>query len=113
MLSFPTFRNLTDSFEAWAYRTGLSRELARLAQRRLLESPPASPTARPPVRRALRFTEAGRLHALGGRNSKAQWRRSWDRVWRLVLFDLPVAHALTRERLRTSLGRKAWPPAGG
>jgi hypothetical protein len=33
----PTFRNLTDSFETWAYRNGLFQELARLERRHLLE----------------------------------------------------------------------------
>jgi hypothetical protein len=36
-LARPTFRNLTYSFETWAYRNGLFRELARLEKRQLLE----------------------------------------------------------------------------
>ena len=37
MLTRPTFRNLTDSYEAWAYRNGLLKELHRLEKERFLE----------------------------------------------------------------------------
>jgi phenylacetic acid degradation operon negative regulatory protein len=51
----------------------------------------------------LRLTEAGRLHALGGRDPEASWRRSWDSRWRLVLFDLPAAEGTRRNQLREFL----------
>ena len=33
MVFRPTFRNLTESFEEWAYRNGFQRELQRLERR--------------------------------------------------------------------------------
>ena len=36
-LTRPTFRNLTDSYESWAYRNGLMRQVATLEKRRILE----------------------------------------------------------------------------
>src|SRR5919109_144093 len=38
MLARPTFRNLTESFESWAYRNGFDRQLAELERQKLLES---------------------------------------------------------------------------
>ena len=37
VLMRPTFRNLTDSYESWAYRNGLMRQVATLEQQQLLE----------------------------------------------------------------------------
>ncbi|MBI4325005.1 MAG: CRISPR-associated endonuclease Cas2 [Chloroflexi bacterium] len=97
-LSRPTFRNLTDSFEGWAYRNGFLRQLHRLENRQWLESQ-TSPTGD----RLRRLTEAGRLQALGGRDPEACWRRRWDGRWRLVLFDVPEARSSTRNKLRRYL----------
>src|SRR5437867_5761433 len=80
----PTFRNLTDSFESWAYRNGFNRQLTELERRTLVES---SPRGHESSDRVLRLTEAGRLHALGGRDPEACWLQNWDGIWRLVLFD--------------------------
>jgi hypothetical protein len=33
----PTFRNLTDSYETWAYRNGLLRQIAVLERHRFIE----------------------------------------------------------------------------
>jgi len=107
MLVRPTFRNLTDSFECWAYRNGLHRELARLERRQLLETAPGS-RGSPGTDRALRLTEAGRLHALGGRDPEARWRRPWDGRWRLVLFDLPNTKSSLRNRLRSHLRQRGF-----
>lgn len=103
MLVRPTFRNLTDSFESWAYRNGFDRQLDELEGRKLLESSTARPRVSESPERILRLTEAGRLHALGGRDPEACWRRSWDGRWRLVLFDLPAAEGTQRNRLRNFL----------
>jgi len=97
-LSRQTWRNLTESFEGWAYRNGLLRQLQRLEKRHLLEHRPAAPGGR-----LLRLTEAGRLHALGGRDPVACWNRPWDGHWRLVLFDVPESHNSVRDRLRRYL----------
>ena len=81
----PTFRNLTDSYESWAYRTNPLPQAAKLEKQRLLERDSKSPSDR-----LYRLTEHGRLHALGGRDPQAQWTRYWDGRWRLVLFDVPT-----------------------
>lgn len=81
----PTFRNLTDSYEGWAYRNGLLRQVATLEQRQLVEHGTASSGDR-----MYRLTRRGRLLALGGRDPQIQWARKWDGRWRLVLFDIPA-----------------------
>jgi phenylacetic acid degradation operon negative regulatory protein len=94
-LSRPTWRNLAGSFEGWAYRNGLLRQLQRLEKRHWLESHPGRSGDR-----MHRLTEAGRLQALGGRDPDARWRRHWDGRWRLVIFDVPETRRRTRNRLR-------------
>ena len=101
----PTFRNLTDSFEGWAYRNGLTRQLYELERQKFLESTVAARKQAGVSERVLRLTETGRLRALGGRDPESRWRRDWDGRWRLVLFDLPVAHGTARDRLRRNLRR--------
>jgi len=104
MVTRPTFRNLTDSFESWAYRNGFHRRLAELERRKLLESGAPGKGAE----RVRRLTEAGRLHALGGRDPEMCWRRKWDGRWRLVLFDLPAAEGTARNRLRNTLRERGF-----
>ena len=99
----PTWRNLTDSFESWAYRNGFSRQLHRLEQRRLLERQPGHSGDR-----LHRLTQAGCLHALGGRDPEARWSRRWDGRWRLVLFDVPQKCNTTRDKLRRYLQRRGF-----
>jgi phenylacetic acid degradation operon negative regulatory protein len=99
----PTFRNLTESYESWAYRNGLLPQLAELEKQRLLERDLKSPGDR-----LYRLTERGRLHALGGRDPQVQWTRRWDGRWRLVLFDVPVCENVRRQRLRRYLRGRAF-----
>jgi phenylacetic acid degradation operon negative regulatory protein len=103
MLARPTFRNLTDSFESWAYRNGFLRQLQRLEKQSWLESREAGTKDR-----LYRLTEAGRLAALGGRDPEANWNRRWDRYWRLVLFDVPEAKGSARNRLRNFLRQRGF-----
>lgn len=103
VLTRPTFRNLTDSFESWAYRNGLLKQVSRLEQRHLLERDTTSPDDR-----LYRLTTQGRLHVLGGRDPEAQWARTWDGQWRLVLFDVPTGRNAQRERLRRYLRGKSF-----
>ena len=96
MLARPTFRNLTDdSYESWAYRNGLMRQVATLQKQQLLERDASTANDR-----LYRLTAQGRLHVLGGRDPEERWARSWDGQWRLVLFDLPAGQNAQRERLR-------------
>ena len=97
-LRYPTWRNLTDSFEGWAYRNGLFRQLKRLEKAKLVESQINSGN-----NRIHRLTEAGCLHALNGRDAVRAWKRAWDGQWRLILFDVPQRQASDRARLRRYL----------
>jgi phenylacetic acid degradation operon negative regulatory protein len=98
MFSRPTFRNLTDSFEGWAYRNGFQRQLQRLERKHLIEREPAGSGER-----LHRLTQAGRLQALGGRDPVTRWKRRWDGRWRLVVFDVPEEHRVARDKLRDYL----------
>jgi phenylacetic acid degradation operon negative regulatory protein len=93
-LSRPTFRNLTDSFESWAYRKGFTRGLAELERRKLIET-----RRLPSDSRVHRLTNEGRLLALGGRDPAELWSRYWDGQWRMVVFDVPLGQDKTRKRL--------------
>lgn len=97
-ISRPTWRNLTESFEGWAYRNGFLRQLHRLEQQHWLERQ----TSRPGDR-LHRLSQSGRLLALGGRDPVASWNRRWDGRWRLVLFDVPESLSATRNRIRHNL----------
>ena len=98
MLMRPTFRNLTESYESWAYRSGLMRRVRALEQQKLVERDLAAPDDR-----LYRLTWRGRLHALGGRDPEARWSREWDGRWRLVVFDVPTGQDTHRRRLRRYL----------
>jgi len=102
-LARPTFRNLTDSYESWAYRKGLLRQVAVLEKHQLIERDRDAPDDR-----MYRLTWQGRLHALGGRDPQARWSRQWDGCWRLVLFDVPTAQNTHRGRLRRYLRSKGF-----
>ncbi len=95
----PTFRNLEQSFEGWAYRSGLLAQIDRLEAQGLLESRRDPRTGE----RLHRLTEAGRLAAAGGRDPEAAWARKWDCRWRLFLFDVPESESAKRKRLTRAL----------
>lgn len=103
MLQRPTFRNLTESFEGWAYRRGFLRHLQRLERGELLER-----KTTPSVERIYRLTESGRLAALGGIDPVARWDRAWDGGWHAVSFDLPEKHNKSRVRLRRFLKHRGF-----
>jgi DNA-binding transcriptional regulator PaaX len=103
LLERPTFRNLTDSYESWVYRNGLSKQLNRLQHQELIEA-----AASDAGDRLYRLTEPGRLRALGGRDPERCWARNWDGKWRLVIFDIPTKRDAHRQRLRRYLRAKAF-----
>src|SRR5208283_4336954 len=72
-LARPTFRNLTDSYEGWAYRNGLLRQVAALEEQQLVERDRTVLNDR-----VYRLTQQGRLHVLGGRDPQVRWSRKWD-----------------------------------
>ena len=98
-----TFRNLTDSYESWAYRNNLMRQVSTLEDQQLIERDPAAPDDR-----MYRLTWQGRLHALGGRDPRVRWAREWDGRWRLVLFDVPITQNSHRKQLRRYLRDKGF-----
>jgi len=100
----PTYRNLSESYEGWAYRNGFLRQVDRLADGGFLERRGGGD----PDTRVYRLTESGRLHALGGRDPAREWGRHWDGKWRLVLFDIVQDHASHRDRLRRYLRSKGF-----
>jgi phenylacetic acid degradation operon negative regulatory protein len=102
-LARPTFRNLTDSYESWAYRNGLMRQLSVLHRQQFLER-----DASVSDDRLYRLSAQGRLHVLGGRDPEERWARPWDGQWRLVLFDVPTGQDVQRERLRRYLRDKGF-----
>jgi phenylacetic acid degradation operon negative regulatory protein len=99
----PTFRKLTDSYESWAYRNGLLRQVSRLERQQLIERDDAHTGDR-----LYRLSSQGRLCVLGGRDPQERWARSWDGRWRLVVFDVPVGQDAHRERLRRYLRDKGF-----
>jgi len=103
ILMRPTFRNLTDSYESWAYRNGLLKQVTRLEQQQLIERDANSPDDR-----LYRLSAQGRLHVLGGRDPEERWARRWDGHWRMVLFDVPTGQNAQRERLRRYLRDKGF-----
>lgn len=94
----PTFRNLSDSYESWAYRNGLPRQISTLEKGQMIEAGKEGSDER-----VYRLTAQGRLCALGGRDPQVCWSRKWDGRWRMVLFDIPVARDSHRKRLRRYL----------
>ena len=103
LLSRPTFRNLTDSYESWAYCNGLLKQVSRLEQQHLVERDASAPEDR-----LYRLTAPGRLHVLGGRDAEERWGRPWDGQWRMVLFDVPMGKNAHREKLRSHLRAKGF-----
>ena len=94
----PSYRNLTESYESWAYRNGFGRTAAILERQALVERDRLRPDAR-----VYRLTEKGRLRALGGRDPEQEWGRPWDGVWRMVIFDIPSHQNSYRQKLRRYL----------
>jgi DNA-binding transcriptional regulator PaaX len=103
LLANPTFRNLTDSFESWAYRNGLNRQLAALESQALIERQSVDPQDR-----LYRLSPAGRLHVLGGRDPVRCWGREWDGTWRVVFFDVPSGRDAQRALLRRYLRERGF-----
>lgn len=96
-LSRPSFRNLGESFEGWAYRRGFLGRLHELEAMKFIERRDSG------LQRLFRLTESGRLLALGGVDPDLRWNRRWDGKWRLVVFDVPNRETRLRNQLRNQL----------
>lgn len=97
----PTYFNLEQSFEGWAYRNGLLNQIQQLEVRGFLEAvqDPAS------GKRLHRLTQAGRTAGFRGRNPEKAWALTWDRKWRLFLFDIPEQESSKRRQLTRALSK--------
>lgn len=103
-LMCPSFRNLTESFEGWAYRNRLLRRVRYLEASHLLERKPDAKT----VERIYRLSTAGWLAALGGRDPVQAWNQTWNGEWQLVMFDISKENNSARNRLRRWLIREGF-----
>jgi len=121
MLARPTLRNLTDSYETWAYRKGFRRQARLLQRQKLLEIKPPAHAAPAVSERVLQLTEEGRLVALGGRDPGLAWKRDrnsnaddglrdWIRQeWQAWLAAVSVDPLLPKSLLPSGyLGQEVW-----
>jgi DNA-binding transcriptional regulator PaaX len=53
--------------------------------------------------RIFALTTAGQQQVWGALDPEARWARSWDRTWRLAMFDVPQARVALRTKLRRKL----------
>lgn len=90
----PTWRELGDASEGWAYRHGLLRRVRQLEEQNIIEVRREGGASR-----AVRLTEAGVRLASGGLHPPSLWGREWDGRWRMVLFDF------SEDRLRARVRR--------
>jgi phenylacetic acid degradation operon negative regulatory protein len=97
----PTYHNLFESYEGWAYRNGLLRQIPRLKQRGFLECDRADV-------RICRLTREGRLHTIGGRDPEVCWAEPWDGCWRIAVFDVSTKKNRERDRLRRYLRHQGY-----
>jgi phenylacetic acid degradation operon negative regulatory protein len=93
MLSRPTIRNLTESFESWEYRNKIRPQLRSLARAGLIQFHNQGGG------RVVSLTHGGRLAAAGGFDLMQRWGRTWDGKWRLLVFDLRGKQWGLRRRL--------------
>jgi len=96
-LTRPTFRNLSASFEGWAYTSGLLRTIQRLENEQWLESQGES------MDRVFRLTQKGHLLLTGSNDPESEWVREWDGTWRMALFDIPESKRELRRKIRNIL----------
>jgi phenylacetic acid degradation operon negative regulatory protein len=100
VMTQPTMGNMMSSYESWAYRNGLRRQVETMSKRGFFEGDGDSDD---PKDRVYRLSALGRRHALGGRNPEECWEKPWDGLWRMVVFDIPERRAAERVRLRRHL----------
>lgn len=95
----PTYFNLEQSFEGWAYRNGLLGQIRRLEAQGFLESHRDPESGK----RLHRLTETGRAAARGGSDPENAWSTQWDHRWRIFLFDIPERERSKRRQLTRAL----------
>lgn len=87
-------RSLGCTYESWAIRNRLPRDLEELERRELVET-----AATPELGRLVRLSRRGIVAALGGRDPEEEYRRKWDEIWRGFIFDIPASRGALRARL--------------
>jgi len=97
----PTYFNLEQTFEGWAYRNGLLNQIRQLEAQGFLEATLDSASGK----RLHRLTAAARAAILGGRDPRKAWAAPWDRKWRLFLFDIPEHEKSKRRQLTRALSK--------
>lgn len=90
-------------FERWVVVNGFHTHLAELQRRKLIEE--QIEQTRAGVQRVVKLTQTGRLAALAEVDPEQAWSRPWDKVWRMVMFDVPDRENKVRVKLRRSLRR--------
>jgi phenylacetic acid degradation operon negative regulatory protein len=104
LLMRPTFRNLEQGFESWAYANRLLDRVHELEAAGFLERNPRSD----PAKSCLRLTDA----ALDRSRSMAQrfraQKRKWNRTWHLLLFDLPATERSLRKSMHRALRQQGF-----
>ncbi len=97
-LRTPSRQPLHQSFESWAYKNGFLPQIESLIAKGYLEKHPPSDS----LNGFVELTRAGQKAAQGDLWPEKAWAKKWDRVWHLILFDLPACEtALRKEFLRT------------
>jgi DNA-binding transcriptional regulator PaaX len=77
----------------------MDRHLSNLEKAGLINRGGAGPLDE----RLIRLTEAGQREVWGARDPEMLWRRRWDGVWRMAMFDVPESRNALRVRMRRKL----------
>jgi len=99
----PTFRNLTDSFEGWAYRNGFHRQLKELERLQLLEAQTRDPGRSSTVERVFAAHRGRATPRLGRTRSRSAMAAPLGWPLAIGVFDVPMVQNKVRNRLRTYL----------
>ncbi len=91
-MALPTFRNLSSTFESWAYDSGQLRQIHRLEAEEFIRTRGRS------LNRVVELTEKGRNLLAGPRDPERCWGEPWDGKWRVVLFDVPEKNRRLRDK---------------
>ena len=100
----PSYYNLEQSFEGWAYHNGLLNQIHQLEARGFLEATQDPESGK----RLHRLTEAGRALVLNRGDPEIAWATPWDRKWRLFLFDIPELESSKRRQLTRALTKAGY-----
>jgi phenylacetic acid degradation operon negative regulatory protein len=95
VITLPGLRKLDLTYESWVYSKRLLRRMHYLEREKYLTK------TRDRHDWVFELTEKARLRIYGGRDPEKQWQRSWDGLWRQIIFDLPT----DRRRERAALIR--------